>query len=184
MILSLRDRTDATRRLDGLLQQTNQNTSDIQLMLQREHHREARKTAVKVVSAHFAGARSYANLIIMAGYAAFFAVWGSVHDSIGSLLAFLSLLIMILSATVFVFFEVGKMFWVSLVIKRKAKALSASEGLRALQLVDESERKEAVVVGRVWFFVLLVTVLPSLGALGILVFGKVRLLIETPIVAS
>ena len=85
------------------------------------------ESTIKIVTAQYSNARAYANVVIVAGYAAFFAIWAAARDDIPVLATRWALLLMVFSATVFVLFEVVKMIWVSVIVLRETKALSAKD---------------------------------------------------------
>src|SRR5688572_20847673 len=67
------------------------------------------ETQIKIITASYDKAAAYTNLIVVAGYAAFFGLWTLTKPYLPRELALWAALLMLLSAATFVVFEVYKM---------------------------------------------------------------------------
>ncbi len=55
---------------------TDRNSQDIHEIVARSHQSEQLEATIKVFTAIYSSAHAYTNVVILAGYAAFFAAWG------------------------------------------------------------------------------------------------------------
>jgi hypothetical protein len=168
---------DSAGNLQRVAQQVEKNTVDIQGMLMRDQARQQLDATIKVVTAQYSNARAYANVVIIAGYAAFFAIWGASRNDIPVQATRWALLLMVFSATVFVLYEVVKMIWISSIILRQSNALSAQDGVKRIQMLAESEHTEMKVFGKVWIFALVATLVPGVTAIGMLAVNMLLVLL-------
>lgn len=175
---------DLLEKIRKVAGHTNRNTQDIHELIARSQQDEQLENTIKIITANYSNARAYANVVIIAGYAAFFAAWGFLRDDIPHRASLFALLLMMISATVFVLFEVGKMIWVSLSIRRHSQGLHGDDPLGAVRKLGETEQREAIVIGRIWMWVLITTLVCGLAALGILAFNLVELVIQGPAPSS
>jgi hypothetical protein len=135
----------------------------------------------KILSAAYEKAMAYTNLIIVAGYASFFALWQLTKDHLNRNQVLWSALLMLFSITLFVVFEIYKAYYSSRTLLYFGKILSDPENQSSLaRLVSEIEkynlddRKRYVRFGRTWHIVFIVTVFSGLSAAVILVYALVR----------
>ena len=89
-----------------------------------------------------------------------------------------ALLLMALSASAFVLFEVGKMIWVSWSVRRfwlvTDDDQNYPEQLQQLQKIDQRNTR---VFGKAWFFALFLTIPTGVGALGVLAYNVLLVLL-------
>jgi uncharacterized membrane protein (DUF2068 family) len=81
------------------------------------------ETQIKIVSATFDKAVAYTNVIVIGGYAAFFGLWSLTKQYMTAMQARWAALLMLLSASTFVFFEVYKMIVTTKALHDRAKLL-------------------------------------------------------------
>ena len=86
---------------------------------------EKREWLLKATSTLYDKSTSYTNLIMAAGYAAYFAMWSNTSPLISHRLARVSAALMLTSLLVFIFWEVSKMILISLNNKNLAKVALA-----------------------------------------------------------
>lgn len=109
-----------TQHLAG---QVAQNTQDIKDMKTSTQRQEVVAMVTEIITVQYSNARAYANVVIVAGYAAFFTMLGFARGDIPHDATIWAMLLMTFSATVFVLFEVFKMFWLSWGVRRHIFAL-------------------------------------------------------------
>lgn len=171
---------DLLEKIRKVAGHTDRNTQDIDELIASSQQNEQLENTIKIITAVYSSARAYTNVVIIAGYAAFFAAWGFLRNDISHRASLFALLLMMVSATVFVFFEIGKMIWSSLSIRRYSQALYGEDPLGAVKSLGETEQREAVVFGRIWIWMLIVTIVFGVAALGVLAFNLVTVLLQIP----
>jgi hypothetical protein len=138
------------------------------------------ETVVKIMAALYDKAAAYTNLVIIAGYAAFFAVWGNMKGQLGKREMLYAALFMSISLIFFILWETIKMVITSITLKSLRKTvLEATPEHFNTKLVElnKAEARLHVKLMYFWFFVLAVTVGFGLLAGGILINGFLRELI-------
>lgn len=162
-----------------------------QELAQKESQRQARELADKIVdvqtailSAGFDKAATYTNLIVLGGYATYFALWSQVKDHLTPIAEILSGLCMLVSALTFVLFEVYKMVYVGRTFHRQRGILiddSIKNNPQAiLSRLEEHQRetqRQTVIFGKVWLWNVGIAVTFALLATSFLLYGMVRGLI-------
>ncbi len=128
---------------------------------------------IRILSAMYDKAMAYTNLIIVAGYAGFFAVWSSMKDNLSPVEMFLSALCITLSLTVFISWEVFGMIARTKNLKGLLRVLDAppNEFQAALDKQQMAEKTQNICVLRIWIVALIFTVTPALVAAGLLIFS-------------
>jgi len=128
---------------------------------------------IRVMSALFDKAAAYTNLIVVAGFAGFFAVWGSMKAHLSQVEMFTSALCITISLTVFIFWEVFGMLVRSKNLKELLVVLNtpAAEFQAALAKQQKTEQLRNIWIFRIWTVVLFFTVAPALVAAGLLIFS-------------
>jgi len=146
---------------------------------QHEAHEKRIEETTKLLSALYDRAAAYTNLIIVAGYAGFFAVWGSVKADLFKFEMLASALCLSFSLLVFVFWEVSVMLYASRALGNLNKVLQAppQDFEKQLQKHNALEAKRAVSIRRIWYGILLLTIVPGLIGGAILMGGFIRQLI-------
>lgn len=124
----------------------------------------------QLVSVSFTGASAYSNVIILGGYAAYFALWTTMRQAIPPQLAAASALLMALSCFFFVSFEVHKMITQAEALKRwTAYTENESDPIRMLASFkrDVVEMNNSLV--KLWTWALHGALWPGILAAGLLV---------------
>ena len=86
---------------------------------------DKRDWLLKATSTLYDKSASYTNLVMAAGYAAYFAMWSNTVSLISHCLARTSAILMLISLMVFIFWEVAKMVLIGLNNKNLAKVALA-----------------------------------------------------------
>ncbi len=136
--------------------------------------------AIKIATATYTSAKAYANVIIIAGYAAFLAMWSYVRADVPKEATLWALLLMMASATVFVLFELYKMIWSGIVVSRIVGAANRSpDPVVRLQELDKLQQREVKAFVAIWVAVLAFTVPAGICAVGILAWNVSILALRT-----
>ena len=137
----------------------------------------------KVLGAATERAIAYTNLITVAGYAGFFALWQITKDYLSRNQVLWSAVLMLTSLALFVLFEVCKAYYSSRAVMEYAAILHKPENRGSLVKLEAQierfrfdEQKRFVWFGRSWHVVFILTALSGLGGAGILVYALVRAL--------
>lgn len=140
---------------------------------------------VRIVAGIYDKANTYTNLIMIAGYAGFFALWQMTKDYLGRKQTLSSALLMLISVVVFVVFEIYKAHYTSRILRRYQQALSRPEnkiGLAAMvetmNTFERDERDSALHFVTFWNLSFWVTTITGLGAGVILVVAFVHRLLQ------
>lgn len=144
-----------------------------------ETHEKRIEETTKLLSALYDRAAAYTNLIIVAGYAGFFAVWGSVKSDLSKSEMLASAFCLSFSLMVFVFWEILVMLYTSRTLGNLNKTLQAppQDFEKQLEKHNVLVAKRAVSIRRIWYGILLLTIVPGLIGGAILMFGFLRQLI-------
>jgi hypothetical protein len=131
------------------------------------------ETLIKIGSAQYDKAAAYANLIMAAAYAAFFAVWSNMKGLMSPSEMRLSALCMVVSLLVFVVWELTKMVLTSARMRGLAQ-LVQSPGFDFPAKLKQQQLADArfnLGVARAWPIALVASVVPGVCAGGILVWS-------------
>jgi hypothetical protein len=135
---------------------------------------------IKILSALYDKAIAYTNLIIIAGYASFFAIWSFTKEYLSQQQVLWSAMIMTISIVTFIFFETIKMIVTSKALLARDRALfdpaaknDPNKILANLREYDLSAQKDIVWFAKFWNYILIVTVSTALVAIGILLYAFV-----------
>ena len=135
---------------------------------------------IKVMAAAYEKASAYTNLIIVAGYASFFGLWQITKGLMSEKQVLWSALLISISASVFVFFEVTKTFFQSKQLQELNKIITdprVSNSFSALRKAfDEHNLKvnrQIVYWGYWWHFAWIASVAAGVSAIGILMWAFV-----------
>jgi len=139
----------------------------------------------KIVSVTYEKAAAYTNVILIAGYASFFAMWLSTRPALSSRIAIAAVLLMTISATAFIAFETYKMIGNALFFRRSQGFLTDPTVLQSPEIfqqrLDEYEtqnRRYALSFIRVWVVVLALAVPTAVLAVGLLAYNYLLLLLR------
>ena len=127
--------------------------------------------AQKELLAHtFSQAQAYTNVILVAGYAGFFAIWSFLKPDMTKATVFWSGLLISLSLAGFIAWEVYNMFFRSRSILGIARAVKYPEQFEQLMLNHtKAEQERLITYGRIWLMQLPFVVVTGFGAIAILI---------------
>ena len=140
---------------------------------------------IKLLTAGYDKSAAYTNGVVVVGYAAFFGLWTLTKQYLDRDLALWAALLILTSATVFVFFEVYKMVFTQGVLQPQQQLLrrglpgaSATALLRELQRMGTVAETKLSTLMRLWYVVMVVTVTSALGGVGIIGYAFVAALLR------
>jgi hypothetical protein len=143
---------------------------------------------IKLNSAIFSEAQRYTNVVLIAGYAAFFSMWSSMKDKLPTQPMLWVALLMTLSGGVFIAFEVYKMIVNQISYGYLQKFLKKPVGTPVAEFkaaLEEYQRDSELLVLKVvgvWRYVLGITLATAIGAWVILVgFFALSLINDHPV---
>ncbi|MCS5516384.1 hypothetical protein NWF32_19350 [Pseudomonas qingdaonensis] len=107
---------------------------------------------------------SYTNLILVAGYAGYFAFWSTLVTKLPSWLYALSGLLALLSLLLFISWEVIKMTWGTVHLNRINKMIIKTvRGPNVLQIIDAASSLQNVRTNKLWLWFLVPTLIFGIG---------------------
>ena len=110
-------------------------------------------------------ATSYTNLILVAGFAGYFAFWSTLVTKLPSWLYALSGLLALLSLLLFISWEVIKSTWGTVHLNRINKMiLKTVRGPNALKIIDAAASSHNVRINKLWLWFLVPTLTFGIGA--------------------
>lgn len=143
------------------------------------------ETQIKIVTASYDKAAAYNNVIIVAGYAAFFGLWSLTKGYLSKDLAVWAALLMCISLATFVFFQVYQMAFVShglhkkyLSLQDKLKGKSAQAILAELKALEDESKRALVRFLPAWRIHLLIAVATGLSAFLVLAYAYIAALLS------
>lgn len=107
---------------------------------------------------------NYTNLVLVAGYAGFFAFWSTLTDKVPKWLFALSGFLILLSLTLFIVWEITKMVWQAIQMRTVSETLEGQRGPHVVAQYEAAYATYQKKVTRVWVFFLVPTVVSGLGA--------------------
>ena len=146
---------------------------------------EVRRINKEMVTSGYDQARSYTNLLLITGYAGAFAIWNFTREDMTAVGQATIALLLLLSLTTFVVFEVYKMTMLSLILMRHSKVLAAQTTPADFLREHQKYRTEIELsVHRwllpIWLVSLVVSVVTALLAGLLLVFTFLSVLTGWP----
>lgn len=154
--------------------------SELQDIKEEKVNEEVKKKAAieKITTTLYDKASAYTTLILGVGYTGYFTLWSSFSEKMPEPLRAVSGGAMIFSLSVFIFWEVFKMFVASRQTQRYAQLLlkSGDDYLDEEMKVVNWENRTNKGLQAAWHYVQIATILPALPALGILFYTHVKLL--------
>ena len=134
----------------------------------------------EIITHMYSKSVSYSNVIIIAGYVAFFSVWNFVKDKLSGRAMLSVALLISLSAMLFVLFELYKMISSSFHFRKLSKSLQQMKDPQAVMAkLQEDLKSFELRQHRFWIFMLIPTLLTGLSAAGILVYCIFSTLLKT-----
>lgn len=132
----------------------------------------------EVNDAQYDASARYVSVIIVAGYAAFFTMWGSVKENLPRPCILWSGLLMIISIILFVGFEVIKMIFTAISHQRILRAAQEAHRSPTPSVIKDVVNQQSRQFLRLWKFVLVPTVVTGFGSAGILVWAFISGLLD------
>lgn len=156
---------DLEKTVQGLVDKAQKNETDQRIDIM-----------VKVASALYDKAVAYTNIIILAGYAAFFTVWSTMKAKMSHIEMLVVAFCITFSLVFFVFWEVTKMIVNSKSLKGLLNVLKAppQEFDQQLAELQKADQRLNIRLLRFWIVILVFTVVPGLIAAAVLLwsFGR------------
>lgn len=129
---------------------------------------------IKTTSVIFEKATAYNNVIMLAGYAGAFTLLTKTKEVISGQLFVFAAFLLGFSLFVFCAWVIGQMIYTSNNTMKAAKTLTSglapAEFLQQLELMQKNGQKVNLVLGKIWFPVLLLTIIPSVVAVFIMFY--------------
>lgn len=126
---------------------------------------------VRIIASAYEKANAYTNLMIIAGYAGFFALWQMTNTYLGKKQTFFSALLMLLSIMIFVLFEIYKAHFSSGLLRRYQQTVQDKENRSSPEILVEKmnqfeavERNAALRFVRLWQFTFWATTITGVAA--------------------
>lgn len=161
------------------IEESAQKIAEIEEDRRYEKEKATRLEAIELV---YNKTQAYTNFVIVAGYAAVFTVWAKTQQNLSPSQNIWIGLLLLLSVSSFVLFEVIKTTWSSSYAVKlqqlRYKELSASAFLEAHNALEHKQGKTSARIDKFWLPVLAFTVLSGLCALTILIVSYAGLLAE------
>ncbi len=136
------------------------------------------ETQIKIITAAYDKTMAYTNVIVVAGYAAFFGLWTLTRPYLSKTHALWAALLMCISATIFVMFEVFKMVFTAeslntqyMTFSKRMEGKKAQEVLDGIQKLEQASGKTSLTFVRAWRISLYIVVATGLVGVGILMFA-------------
>ncbi len=149
------------------------------MALSAEHEQRV-EAAAKLIASLYDKAVAYTNVVIIAGYAAFFAVWANTKSYLGKRETLWAALLVLISILCFVSWETAKMYITATSLKNlRDEVLNAAPETFTAKL-DQLKLAEARLIMKllpVWRIIVGVCVVLGLSAGAILINGFLRELI-------
>ena len=133
---------------------------------------------ITVINSTYNSATIYTNIIIIAGYASYFAAWGFLKDDLPDSQLMWSALLVTISAGVFVFFEVYKMIYSAVMLFWQAKILEKTDPISAIATYEQTSKTSLLYFMRIWVVALLVVIPTALIGYGLLLSGFISRLLN------
>ena len=140
---------------------------------------------MKILSISYDKAIAYNNVVIVAGYATFFAIWGATKPALTHWISITPALLMVSSATVFVLFELFKMVQSSRTMLQ-LQSIAADENARKdpeifqskMKAFETLQRSVSLRFVRVWVAVLGIAVSTAVAAISLLAYNYICMLLD------
>ena len=134
----------------------------------------------EIISHTYSKSISYSNVIIIAGYVAFFSIWNFVKDKLSDTAMLYVALLGSLSAILFVLFEVYKMISGALHFRKLSKSLQQTKDPQTvITKLQEDLKNFELRQHRFWIYMLIPTLLTGLLAAAILIYCIFSTLLNT-----
>jgi len=129
----------------------------------------------------FSSAKAFLNVVMIAGYAGFFAIWSFTKDFLTERESISAALMLTFSATLFVSFETFQMFFLTRTTHGFARSLQGStplEIIAKLQKFGQTQKIRAAVLASSWTIIVPIIYVTALIGVCILGYAFVERLID------
>lgn len=143
---------------------------------------ETVETLIKVMSASYDKASTFTNVIMIGGYASFFAVWGKMYDKLSPFYMGLSGAFVTLSVLFFIFWEIHKLIFYSTNLKDFYQVTEEENPERFFDKLNKirlEEQRKSLRQVKIWYFVLIVTIIPGVTGAGIFIVHFINYLVKS-----
>ena len=139
--------------------------------------REIVEAQIRLFGSLYDKSSTYTNLVMAAGYAGVFALWSLVREHLLRTEALMVAALLLVSLSAFVFFEIYKIFGVSLAMRRRAQAFDDSIDelsrdvdafVKKIERIETENAHHELRTGRIWPWSWGVSVVCGLAAVAIL----------------
>ncbi|RFC37966.1 MAG: hypothetical protein DID89_2727548617 [Candidatus Nitrotoga sp. CP45] len=122
----------------------------------------------------FGQAQAYTNVVLLAGYAGFFAIWSFIKPYITKEQVLWSGLLIALSLTAFMLWEIFRQFHQSRSLLELKRALNDPANFHGLLVQHKAKEQTRIIhLGSIWAVVFVFTILTGFSAIGILLWAFV-----------
>lgn len=141
---------------------------------------------IEIMSAAYDKSIAYGNVIIIAGYASFFAMWSFTKEYLSARQVLWSAILMSISVLCFVLFEIWKMFVSGKLLLQYQRAVAEltqsndpNQFIQTMRDHGKKEQKMTIAFGKIWYFNLMICIPTGLIAFGILFYAFIAGLVRT-----
>ena len=134
-----------------------------------------KQVLIEISTALYEKSTAYNNLILAAGYAAFFTTWSNTQPFLSEVQSRASVVSILISLLVFILWEIYKMVYTGTVQNQNAVIISASpeDFWLAIEKLRTAEQSFLIKVIGAWPIVLTFTLVPGLIGAGFLMWGLI-----------
>ena len=143
------------------------------------------ESQLKLMSETFEKSTNYTNLLLVAGYAGFFALWQVTREFLSKGQVLWSALLMLISIVIFIVYEIFRSLYTTAYLHTYYRTISKPEVKASLTILNrtletfQSERRNATLgVTILWAFVFGTTAVTGLAAASILLYAFIRALLK------
>lgn len=159
--------------MQELVKQLAQKAQEQQKKELQAAHDKRIEDLIKILSALYDKAAAYANLIMAAGYAAFFAVWANMKSFMSPTQMRVSAIAMTVSLVVFVAWELTKMIRTAFNLRKQLELTKVDQQQFVPKLLEYQKEERAFNVRFLssWSYVLVAAIVPALIAVAVLLYA-------------
>jgi len=135
---------------------------------------------IKLVSGHYEKAAAYTNIVIGAGYAAAFAIWGFVKQELTQTESIAAATLLLLSLLLFIINEVVNMISNARSMQRFSNVINLDPSQFDAEVINVTRQNqlEQIRLKRFWQLQLVATILLAVASVSFLLRGFARILIK------
>ncbi|WP_331299245.1 hypothetical protein [Methylobacterium oryzae] len=155
--------------------------ADLQAQAQAQFEEKQVKTIIEVTTKSFDRATTYANVILVAGYAGAFTIWSFTRSQLPAKAGVAIALALLISLAAFIAFEVVKMTLTSNITLRSARVLHGNapptEKIQAIKMIENAQASILMKMRWYWVATMVIAVGGAIVALVLLASNFVAVLI-------